>query len=90
MRSTCLRRLVRQLSSTPLVTGKLSAGTMKEKSGRGSSRSVTLYSEGRNQPKRNINSPPWEGPYMVTEVIWPGAYRQKDDNGNVLTNTWNI
>ena len=32
-------------------------------------------------------SPPWEGPYMVAEVIWPGAYRLKDDNGNVLTNT---
>ena len=31
-------------------------------------------------------SPPWEGPYTVTEVIRPGAYRLKDDNGNVLTN----
>ena len=31
-------------------------------------------------------SPPWEGPYMVTEVIRPGAYRLEDDNGNVLTN----
>ena len=35
-------------------------------------------------------SPPWEGPYMVTEVIQPDAYQLKDDNGNVLTNTWNI
>ena len=35
-------------------------------------------------------SPPWEGPYTMTEVIRPGAYRLKDDNGNVLTNTWNI
>ena len=35
-------------------------------------------------------SPPWEGPYTVTEVIRPSAYRLKDDNGNVLTNTWNI
>ena len=34
-------------------------------------------------------SPPWEGPYTVTELIQPGAYRLKDDNGNVLTNTWN-
>ena len=25
---------------------------------------------------------------MVTEVIRLGAYRLKDDNGNVLTNTW--
>ena len=35
-------------------------------------------------------SPPWEGPYMVTEVIQSGAYQLKDDNGNILTNTWNI
>ena len=34
--------------------------------------------------------PLWEGPYMVTGVIQPGTYRLKDDNGNVLTNTWNI
>ena len=27
---------------------------------------------------------------MVTEVIRQGTYRLKDDNGNVLTNTWNI
>ena len=31
-----------------------------------------------------------EGPYTVTEVIRPGTYRLKDDNGDVLTNTWNI
>ena len=35
-------------------------------------------------------SPPWEGPYTVTEVIRLGAYRLEDNNGNVLTNTWNI
>ena len=35
-------------------------------------------------------SPPWEGPYTVTEVIRPGAYRLKDNNGSILTNTWNI
>ena len=35
-------------------------------------------------------SPPWEGPYMVTEVIRLGVYRLKDNNSNVLTNTWNI
>ena len=35
-------------------------------------------------------SPPWEGPYTVTEVIRPGAYRLKDDNSDVFTNTWNI
>ena len=35
-------------------------------------------------------SPPWEGPYTVTEVIRPGTYRLEDNNGNILTNTWNI
>ena len=35
-------------------------------------------------------SPPWEAPYTMTEVIRPGAYRLKHDNGNVLSNTWNI
>ena len=35
-------------------------------------------------------SPPWEGPFTVIKVIQPGYYRLKDDNGNVLTNTWNI
>ena len=35
-------------------------------------------------------SPTWEWPYTVTEVIRPGAYRLEDNNGNVLTNTWNI
>ena len=33
---------------------------------------------------------PWEGAYTVTKVIQPGAYRLKDDNDDVLTNTWNI
>jgi len=35
-------------------------------------------------------SPTWEGAYAVAEVIRPRAYRLKDDNSNVLTNTWNI
>ena len=35
-------------------------------------------------------SPPWEGPYTVTEVIRPGTYRLEDNNNNVLNNTWNI
>ncbi|XP_012701461.1 uncharacterized protein LOC105914413 [Setaria italica] len=35
-------------------------------------------------------SPPWEGSYTVAEVIRPRAYRLKDEDGNILTNTWNI
>ena len=34
-------------------------------------------------------SPPWEGPYAVAKVIRSGAYWLKNDNDNVLTNTWN-
>ena len=40
--------------------------------------------------ERHKLSPPWEGPYTVTEVIRLGTYRLKDNDCNVLTNTWNI
>ena len=39
---------------------------------------------------KHMLSPPWEGLYAVAEVIQRGAYRLKDDNDNILTNTWNI
>ena len=35
-------------------------------------------------------SPPWEGPYTVTEVVRSGTYQLEDNNGNLLNNTWNI
>ena len=35
-------------------------------------------------------SPPWEGPYNITEVIRPGTYKLKDSDSNILTNSWNI
>ena len=35
-------------------------------------------------------SPLWEGPYSIAEVIRPGTYKQKDSDGNILTNSWNI
>ena len=44
----------------------------------------------QSMKKKHKLSPPWEGPYTVTEVIRPGAYRLKDDNNDILTNTWNI
>ena len=40
--------------------------------------------------KKHKLSPPWEGPYTVTEVIQSGTYRLEHNNGNILTNTWNI
>ena len=30
------------------------------------------------------------GPYVVAEVLHPGAYRLKTINGEVFTNAWNI
>ena len=35
-------------------------------------------------------SPPWEDPYILAKVIRLGAYRLKDNNDNILTNTWTI
>ena len=35
-------------------------------------------------------SPPWERPYNIAEVIWPGNYKLKDSDGNILINSWNI
>ena len=35
---------------------------------------------------RHKLSPPWEGPYVIVEVLRPGAYRLKTINGEVFTN----
>ena len=35
-------------------------------------------------------SPPWEGPYIITEVLRTGAYKLKTVDGVVFTNAWNI
>ena len=36
-------------------------------------------------------SPPWEGPFVIAEVLGNGAYRLKDmKTGVVYTNPWNI
>nr|CAB3504025.1 unnamed protein product [Digitaria exilis] len=39
---------------------------------------------------RHKLSPPWEGPYIVAEVLKPGTYKLADENGQILTNAWNI
>lgn len=35
-------------------------------------------------------SPQWEGPYIVTEVCRPGAYRLMREDGTMEPYTWNI
>ena len=39
---------------------------------------------------RHKLSPPWEGPYVITEVLHLGAYKLKTIDGKVFTNGWNI
>jgi hypothetical protein len=35
-------------------------------------------------------SPPWEGPYVVVKVLKPGTYKLANQDGEELTNAWNI
>jgi hypothetical protein len=35
-------------------------------------------------------SPPWEGPYVVIEVLKPNTYKLLNEKGEVPTNAWNI
>jgi hypothetical protein len=39
---------------------------------------------------RHKLSPPWEGSFIVGEVLRPGTYKLKDEKGRILTNAWNI
>jgi hypothetical protein len=35
-------------------------------------------------------SPLWEGPYVVVKVLKPGTYKLANEDGEELTNAWNI
>jgi transposase InsO family protein len=35
-------------------------------------------------------SPPWEGSYVVVKVLKPGTYKLDNEDGEELTNAWNI
>jgi transposase InsO family protein len=39
---------------------------------------------------RHKLSPPWEGPYVVVEVLKPGTYKLANEDGEELTNAWKI
>jgi len=42
-----------------------------------------------NQGRHKL-TPPWEGPYVLAEVLKPGMYKLTDERGAVFTNAWNI
>jgi hypothetical protein len=35
-------------------------------------------------------TPPWEGSYIITEVLKLGTYKLSNEKGKIFTNTWNI
>jgi hypothetical protein len=39
---------------------------------------------------RHKLSPPWEGPYVVVKVLKIGTYKLANEDGEELTNAWNI
>jgi hypothetical protein len=39
---------------------------------------------------RHKLTPPWEGPYIIAEVLKPGAYKLSNEKGEIFTNAWNI
>jgi transposase InsO family protein len=39
---------------------------------------------------RHKLSPPWEGPYIMVKVLKPGLYKLANEDGEELTNAWNI
>ena len=39
---------------------------------------------------RHKLSPPWEGPYIIAEVLKLGTYKLANADGEVFTNDWNI
>nr|ABA98453.1 retrotransposon protein, putative, unclassified [Oryza sativa Japonica Group] len=44
----------------------------------------------QSQAGRNNLLPKWEGPYTITQVLRPGAFKIADGDGRELANSWNI
>jgi hypothetical protein len=39
---------------------------------------------------RHKLTPPWEGPFVIAEVLRPGTYKLANEAGEVFKNAWNI
>ena len=50
---------------------------------------LVLYLVQSNKDHHKL-SLPWEGPYIIMEVLRPGAYKLKTIDSEVFTNAWNI
>ena len=44
----------------------------------------------QSNKNRHKLSPPWEGPYIIAEVLQPGTYKLKTIDDEVFINAWNI
>ena len=42
-----------------------------------------------NKGRHKLTSP-WEGPYIIAQVLKPGTYKLANEKGEILTNAWNI
>ena len=50
---------------------------------------LVLHLVQSNKNRHKLSSP-WEGPYVIVEVLRPGTYKPKIIDGEVFVNTWNI
>jgi hypothetical protein len=50
---------------------------------------LVLWLRQDNRGRHNL-SPPWEGPYIIVKVLKPGTYKLANEDGEELTNAWNI
>jgi hypothetical protein len=39
---------------------------------------------------RHKLTPPWEGPFIVVEMLRPGTHKLESTDSKVFTNAWNI
>jgi hypothetical protein len=44
----------------------------------------------QNNKGRYKLTPPWEGPYIIVEVLKPNTYKLSNEKGEIFTNAWNI
>jgi len=50
---------------------------------------LVLHRRQSNQGRHRL-TPPWEGPYVVAEVLKPGTYKLVEEKGAVFTKAWSI